>query len=127
MKNSLSVFYDGACPLCRREINHYRQKDHQNIEYIDISTNDFVAKNYGLDASQVQKKMHVKEGDGTIHTGVEAFLALWRFFPEYSLLRKLISFPLIKPLAKLGYICFAKLRPHLPGRKENCDDDVCKK
>jgi len=127
MKSKLTLFYDGACPLCRHEINHYKKKDksRQLIEFIDIVSPDFSAKEYGLDPQQIHAKMHAKKSTGQIVTGVDSFLAIWELFPEYRWLHQFIGNPLVKPLAKMGYWCFARIRPYLPGRRDSCTDDTC--
>ncbi len=36
--NSLEVFYDGGCPLCRREINYFRAlKSRVPIIWLDLT------------------------------------------------------------------------------------------
>ncbi len=46
----LQVFFDGACPLCSREVSHYKKRDlHNKIEWIDIAQPTFNAASFGLD------------------------------------------------------------------------------
>ncbi len=129
MTTQLTLFFDGACPLCRREINHYKKKDAKRhlIEFIDITSPPFKASDYDLDDVALHAKMHVKKANGQVVTGVDSFLAIWELFPEYRWLKKLVGNPFVKPLAHVGYWCFAKVRPYLPGRKEICNDDVCQR
>ena len=43
-----TVFYDGGCPLCKKEISHYMGLDTDcSIVWIDITEQDFVLKSYG--------------------------------------------------------------------------------
>ncbi len=38
---SLTVYFDGACPLCRMEIDHYRKQDSAGkICFLDVSRSD---------------------------------------------------------------------------------------
>ena len=45
----IEVFFDGECPLCRREIKMLRRLDrHERIGFIDIATDQFDASETGL-------------------------------------------------------------------------------
>lgn len=129
----LSVFFDGACHLCSREIDVYRRKDVGNrIRFVDISQPEFDAAAHGLDAKRVQRVMHVQrhtsDGDtaGQVRTGVAAFFELWRMFPETRWMARVGAFPLLRPFLELGYVLFAAVRPYLPKRKRDaCDDGTC--
>lgn len=117
----LTIYFDGLCPLCSREINHYRkQTDSHKIKFTDITDSNFDAKSQGLDPIQVHKVMHVKNSDGHIRTGVDAFVAIWEVLPKYNWLAKLSQNTFLRPILNLGYDGFAAVRPYLP-RKKNKD------
>jgi len=125
-EKNFKVFYDGACYLCSTEINHYRKKDTSvPFEYIDISAPNFSAVEYGLDEKQVNQEMHIQCEDGKVHTGVEAFLEIWRRIPNYNKLAWALDRNWIKPVLRIGYHGFATIRPYLPKRKGSCDTGVC--
>lgn len=43
----LTIFYDGACHLCAREIDHYKKVDTTNkILYLDIAKKSFDFADY---------------------------------------------------------------------------------
>ena len=125
----LQVFYDGACPLCSREIDHYRRQDRRQwLEPIDISTPGFDPQHYGIPLAAFMAELHAIDQAGTVYRGVAAFRAIWQAFPEtvvYRLMGQLVGLPLVEPLAAWVYRLFARLRPHLPGRKQSCDSDSC--
>ncbi|NBX67756.1 MAG: DUF393 domain-containing protein [Proteobacteria bacterium] len=124
---TFQVFYDGACHLCSREINHYRKKvTTVPFEYIDISAPDFDAKSYGLNNEKVQLEMHIKCEDGAVRTGVEAFLEMWRRMPSFQKLAWALDREWVKPILRLGYFTFARVRPYLPKRKRtHCETGTC--
>ena len=106
------IFYDGACYLCSTEIGHYRKKETSvPFEYIDISSPDFDAKAYGLKSDAVQLEMHVKTEKGEVKTGVDAFLEIWRYIPSYQKLAWALDREWIKPVLRVGYFGFARIRP----------------
>src|SRR6516164_7351318 len=93
MTAPLIVFYDGLCPLCSREMEHYsRRVGDDAVRFVDITAADFVADAYGVDPVRIHKLMHVSVG-GRILTGVDAFTALWQVVPGYGRLARLARLP----------------------------------
>ncbi len=125
----LTLFYDGLCPLCSREVAHYRRAAAGDaaIGFIDIAAPSFDAASFGLDAARVHKEMHVKEGE-RVFVGVDAFLAIWRRVPGHRWLLSLSRLPLADLLMRIGYFVFATIRPWLPRRKAaDCETGVCRR
>jgi predicted DCC family thiol-disulfide oxidoreductase YuxK len=124
----VTVYYDGACHLCSREIDHYRKVDRDGqLRLIDIADPAFHAEAVGLDAEQVQKVMHVRLADGTLATGLDAFIAIWKVLPGFGTMARMARMPLIHPLLRGGYRAFAAVRPYLPKRsRPDCVDGSCK-
>ena len=86
------VFYDGACPLCRREIQHYRHLDRtQRLCWVDISREATRLGRYGLTVEQAMRRFHVLDGHGRWRTGVAAFVELWSHLPYYRRLASLVK------------------------------------
>ncbi|MEZ4871427.1 MAG: DUF393 domain-containing protein [Bdellovibrionales bacterium] len=125
MKNpELTIYYDGLCPLCSREIDHYRVKDTQGkIEYVDIADPQFDAQAVGLDPQKIHSVFHVKSKDGQVLTKVDAFVAIWDTLEIFSPLSRLAKNGVSRPLFDFGYSVFAKVRPWLP--KKDCADGRC--
>jgi predicted DCC family thiol-disulfide oxidoreductase YuxK len=122
----LQVFYDGACPICVREIQHYRRRDREHrIEWIDIARPEFNAAAAGLDPQRLQQAMHARGADGEIHVGVEAFVQIWRTLPwaiGTGSLRALFKVPGMMASARVFYRLFARNRHRLTGR---CTPERC--
>lgn len=113
----LTVFYDGSCSICSREIAHYRTLNRAGLlDFVDISIASFDAGAWGLDQSAVMKSIHVRDAAGRIYQGVDAFRALWLGLPglRYRRLSQLLSLPGLHLLAVFGYRVFARLRHLLP-------------
>lgn len=114
----LTVYYDGACPLCSREIDHYRKKDTAGrLRLVDIAAPGFDARAAGLDPAAVNKFLHVRLPDGELVTGLAAFTAIWDVLPGFGLLARAARLPLVNPLLRGGYRVFAAVRPYLPRRR----------
>src|SRR5262249_12657363 len=113
----LTLFYDGLCPLCSREIEHYRRHlAGTPADFVDITAAEFNAAAHGLDPQAVHRVMHVKVGD-ELRTGVAAFAAIWAAIPRYRWLARLARNPVGHGLMHLGYRAFARVRPWLPRRR----------
>ena len=128
MTTPLTVFYDGLCPLCSREIAHYRRKAAAGaVEFVDNTAPTFDAAGRGLDAGRVRRLMHVKAGD-EVRVGLEAFIALWDAIPAYRGLARLARLPGLHGLLALGYRAFAVVRPWLPRRRRpDCAAGTCER
>ncbi len=124
----LTLFYDGLCPLCSREIAHYRrQVRDEPVAFIDITDPDFDAARHGLDPRRLHAVMHGRLGDDII-TGVDVFLALWEALPRYRWLARLGRLPGAHALLTVGYLVFARVRPYLPRRRGRaCVEGTCKR
>lgn len=124
MKNKISVYYDGLCHLCSREINHYRKmKGADQIRFVDITALDFDAAAEGVDPVKVHQHMHVRGADGQLHTGVDAFIQIWETLPNLKTVARFARLGPVHALLRVGYAGFARVRPWLP-RKE-CAGPYC--
>jgi predicted DCC family thiol-disulfide oxidoreductase YuxK len=113
----VQVFLDGVCHLCSIEGRFLKQNDTLgSLQFIDISSPDFRAEDHGLNASRVHLYFQVKK-EGVVLEGVPAFAAVWASLPHYAWVSRLLLFPGLFQLAKLGYLFFAWVRPLLPKRK----------
>ena len=120
-----TVFYDGQCQLCSREIDLFRRlvKD-GSLEYTDIAAPGFDASVHGAEAEAIHRHMHVRNDEtGVMHVGVPALAAMWERVPGFRWLAVLSRLPVLRWFAKLGYEVFAWIRPKLPKRK--CATGTC--
>lgn len=124
---ALRVYYDGLCPLCSREIDHYRSKDvARDIQWVDITADGFDAAAEGLDPVQVQRLFHVRDRAGRLYVGVEAFIKIWETIPSLQLWKRLSDLPGARSAMQVGYAVFARVRPWLPRRsRADCQDGTC--
>jgi predicted DCC family thiol-disulfide oxidoreductase YuxK len=106
-----AVYYDGACPVCRREIAHYRARSGaETIEWIDVAACAPEALPEGLTREQALARFHVRGEDGTVTSGARAFATLWRALPGFRWLGRLVGSRPIAPLAEVAYRLFLRLR-----------------
>jgi demethoxyubiquinone hydroxylase (CLK1/Coq7/Cat5 family) len=110
----LTVFYDGACPLCDREISFYRRrKGADGVSWVDVSRSPEEEVAPGLSKEQALARFHVLNADGTVTSGGAAFAGLWAVLPGFRLLGRLFQ---VRPLTwalNRSYLLFLKIRPRL--------------
>ncbi|SHI88690.1 Predicted thiol-disulfide oxidoreductase YuxK, DCC family [Malonomonas rubra DSM 5091] len=125
----LQIFYDGACLVCSKEMDHYRKRNvHGHLQFIDISREDFQPEEYGKSKAEFMAQLHVRDGEGNFTTGIDAFTTIWQAYPSgsvYRLFSALVGLPGIDLLSRGGYKLFARYRHLLPKRKNDCDSGRC--
>lgn len=104
------IWYDGACPLCTREIALMRRLDwRRSLEFHDVSPADAVCP---LDRQELLARFHASE-DGVILSGAAAFAAMWRAIPLLRPLGLAARNPVVLRLLERLYIHFLGFRPRL--------------
>ena len=107
----LTVLYDGACPLCRREIALYRGlAPVRPLAFVDVS-DPSAALPPGADRARLLARFHVLRADGSLADGARGFVALWAALPGWRWLARLAAVPGVTPLMELAYRVFLRLRP----------------
>ncbi|MAK60147.1 MAG: thiol-disulfide oxidoreductase [Ponticaulis sp.] len=109
----LTVFYDGACPLCIREIGLLRrlEKD-RRIDYLDVSPPG-AAEFCPIPQKELMARFTVKRADGALVSGAQAFTEAWSQIPWLIWLRPIGRFPPTRWVLDLIYSGFLKIRPGL--------------
>ena len=115
--SEFEVFFDGDCPLCRREIDFLRWLDtRQSIRFTDIAAEDFSESATGRSFEQLMAQIHGRTANGQWVTGVEVFRRLYSLI-GWNLLVAPTRWPLIRNFCELGYHWFARNRLWLTARK----------
>ncbi len=112
----LTVLYDGACPLCRREIGVYRDlqplRPDAPVCFTDVST-PVAPLPPGTTREQLLARFHVQRHDGELLSGAEAFLALWAALPGWRWLAFAGRLPGASWAMERTYRLFLRWRPML--------------
>jgi predicted DCC family thiol-disulfide oxidoreductase YuxK len=107
----LSVFYDGGCPVCSREIAFYKARPGADgFDWVDVVNSPAQALGPGLSREAALERMHVRLANGTLLSGAAAFAAMWRRMPGFRLLGLVLAIPPFGALAELGYRGFLRVR-----------------
>jgi len=112
----VEVFFDGACPLCRREIAMLRRWDRRGvIRFTDIAIPDFDPTPLGQTQEALMAEIHGRLPDGTLIKGVEVFRRLYAAVGLGPLVL-LTRLPVVSHALDWGYRRFARNRLKLTGR-----------
>lgn len=107
----ITVFYDGSCSLCSREIRHYmRIAPSDTYSWVDISSTPEPLNKLGYTQEDGMRLLHAQDNDGTIQIGVAAFICIWKKLPYWRILAPIASAPIISPILDACYLKFANWR-----------------
>ncbi|MBB6088199.1 putative DCC family thiol-disulfide oxidoreductase YuxK [Wenzhouxiangella marina] len=110
MARELTVYFDGACPLCQREIALMRRLDRRRrIAFIDVSRPDASCP---IDREALLARFHAREGE-VMHDGAAAFAAMWRQIPLLRPLGLLAKHRWMLAVLEWTYLRFLTIRPRL--------------
>lgn len=110
LMKKLTVWYDGACPLCMREIALMRWLDRRDaIDFVNLVEPENTCP---IDRNILLARLHAME-NGTILSGAEAFAAMWRAIPLLRPLGLLAKIPWVLSGLERLYIAFLRVRPRL--------------
>jgi len=114
----ISVFFDGKCNLCSKEINYYQRIAPKNtFNWVDITKTPGELDRFEIKLSDGLRLMHVADSRGNIFTGVDAFIIMWKQIKYWKFLGLFVSLPIVKQIANLLYQYFADWRFN---RYEHC-------
>ena len=124
----LTFLYDGACPLCKREVNFLRKRDKlSKIRFIDINSEQYNSKNFAnISYPTAMANLHGILTNGKVITGIDVLVYSyelvglgWIYLP--------VKVPIVYKIMTIFYKFWAKHRLKFTGRNDqifcstNCD------
>ena len=110
----LTVWHDGDCPLCRREIALMRRLDRRGaIHFVDVA--DPGVADCPIDRGALLARFHARE-NGRLLSGAAAFAAMWRAIPLLRPLGLLARNARVLSLLEKLYVAFLRVRPKIQSR-----------
>ena len=107
---TVTIWYDGNCPLCRREIALMRWLDRAGrITFVDAAD---PATTGPRDRPAMLARFHALE-NGALLSGAAAFGAMWRAIPVLRPLGLAARVPAVAGMLEWAYRQFLKVRPAL--------------
>ncbi|TYQ24887.1 DUF393 domain-containing protein [Pseudanabaena sp. UWO311] len=114
----IKLLYDGACPLCVREVNFLKSKDGDRglINFVDIAADDYdPADNAGIDFETAMGRIHAVLPNGEIVQNVEVFRRTYDIL-GIGWIYAITKIPIFGSLADILYGVWADYRLLLTGR-----------
>ena len=125
----LTIFFDGGCPLCKREIYFLQSRNKKGyLSFIDINTSDFYLDlKYGITYKQAMERIHALKSDGSLIKDIKVFQEAytliglgWIYAPT--------KIPIFDKFIEFIYLIWAKYRLKLtfrPSIEQLCDERSC--
>jgi len=103
-EESSTLYFDGQCPLCSREIKKLKKSVRDPICFVDVHQADLSKKQ----RTKFLKKLHFFK-DGSVKVGFEANLALW-LATRHAWFFSVFKLPIIFHFCRIVYDVWAKHR-----------------
>ena len=104
------VYYNSRCPVCRAGVAAQRRRmaaAGAAVEWCDINAHPEALAEIGAGMEAVRERLHLRDGEGRLAVGADAFIALARATPGQRWLAGLAALPIVKPLFHKAYDGFA--------------------
>lgn len=112
-----TVYYDGACPICVREMQQYQRWARPGaVHWFDITGREEQLRARGIDPDEALMELHLEDRQGQLFRGVDAFILLWAQIPLARPLARVAAFAPLKWLIRRSYGWFTRRRLRRDGR-----------
>lgn len=109
----LTLYYDGACPICSLEMDHLRRRSTDGrLVFVDIAAPAFDSAAVGVTRAALMAEIHGRGGDGRLLRGLPVLRHAYAATGLGAWLAP-SGWPLLRPFADLGYRVFARHRQGL--------------
>ncbi|WP_413391198.1 thiol-disulfide oxidoreductase DCC family protein [Prochlorococcus marinus] len=125
----LTIFFDGGCPLCKREIDFLQSRNKKGyLSFIDINTSDFYLDlKYGITYKQAMERIHAMKSDGSVIKDIKVFQEAYNLV-DLGWIYAPTKIPFFDKFIEFIYLIWAKYRLKLtfrPSIDQLCSDKGC--
>jgi predicted DCC family thiol-disulfide oxidoreductase YuxK len=96
----ITVYYDGACPVCARDRRRYQRlagKGGEDVRWFDITGQEERLRQLGIDPRKALTELHVSDEGGRVLSELDAYILLMGRVPLLQPLAWLLGLPLVRP------------------------------
>jgi predicted DCC family thiol-disulfide oxidoreductase YuxK len=110
----LTVWYNTKCPVCNAGIDWQRNRlvgaaRAGAIAFRDINLEPDALSGFGIGVNDVRRRLHAVDAENRLYAGIDCAIAIWLRTPGDIWLGRLLSLPLLRPVAGFVYDRFADL------------------
>ena len=98
----MKVYFNNSCKICKAEIDLYKKEKIDEIDWVDITNNNFAERETSKNSKELLRRLHVKDGEKVLE-GAKAFLLLWKKIPKYRFLYFFFKLPIIFNIFSIVY------------------------
>lgn len=105
-ESRLTTYYNGACPICSAEIQHYIRAARRHgapLTFVDLSQHPDALACHGIDRTASFRRLYAVDRHGQLLQGLAAFRAVWKQLPRWRWLAWASGLPLIRPAVAWTY------------------------
>jgi predicted DCC family thiol-disulfide oxidoreductase YuxK len=122
---ALTVYYNGACPICRKHISRFQKISagrSRLIAWADSYAAPWALRRWHVDPSEAVVRLYAVTDDGRLLSGASAFARLWRELPGYRTLGIIVGLPGVRQIADGMYsiIYVHDLRRRMAAEGRSC-------
>jgi len=113
------VYYDASCPRCVRDRENYEHMagaSAADVCWMDITGRDDDLWALGIDPYKALTELHVRDQQGKILSGIDAYILLMQRVPRLRAIAWLIGLPIIRPMLAWLYHRMVNRRLSQDGR-----------
>ena len=111
---TLTVFYNGACPITRTRIALYRAEAEERglaIAWRDVNLDPAALEPFGVGLDDARRRLHALDADGTLAAGIDALVLIWSRLPRHRAKARLMLVPPLRAAAERLYRLAAERGP----------------
>lgn len=127
---TLTVFYNGACPVCRKHVARFQRISagrSRLIAWADSYAAPWALRRWHVDPADAVIRLYAVTDDGRLLSGAAAFSRLWCELPGYRALGVVVGLPGIQQIAEALYraIYVRDLRRRMAAEGKLCNTNLC--
>lgn len=115
----LYVYYDGACPICRRDRARYERwagETGDSVKWCDLNQYGEHLRAIGVDPDVALMSLHLEDENGHLYDGIDAYVLLMQRVPRLRPAAFLMGLPGVKGVLTVLYRCWVRRRLRREGR-----------